>query len=275
MSKLTANRKVPWKVPVQKRIVLIDADGLLYSAALNGVTTCEGEQMQMLDDSAILADLADRVAEIEEWCGETKEVFLCLSARKCFRKDIFPAYKAQRKEGARPITLDALRGAVMDGGLPGYPTMLIANLEADDVCGIAATTFQAEGYETVIVSPDKDLLQIPGMVITPGRGGPVFSDISKARGDRWHLYQMLVGDTCDNYPGCRGMGPVKAEKLLDYCEDQGFGPSRTWGEVVDQFLFRGQTEEDALLMARVSRILRKEDWDAKKKEPKLWTPPCA
>lgn len=271
MSKITKG-KVPWRAPKEKRLGLLDADGILYAAALKGVTSCDGEQLQLLDDEFIYQDALQRAEEWADWLGDCDKVFLCLSDRTSFRKNILPSYKANRKGGDRPITLDALRSRVVEDGLGSFKVYLIEDLEADDVCGIVATSFQAEGYETVIVSPDKDLLQIPGMVLTPGKKGVVFSEITKERGDRWHIYQMLVGDVVDNYKGCPGIGDRKAAALLEHAEDKGWTIPRIWGEVKDQFLAKGLSEEDALVQARVSRILRAEDWDAEKKEPKLWLP---
>jgi len=213
--------------------------------------------------------------EVASWCGEVGEVFVCLTSNKNFRKGILPSYKGQRKTSERPITLDALREAVLDRRLPGFTPMLVETLEADDVCGIAATTFQKRGYQTVVVSPDKDMLQIPGFTLTPQvrKGSRAYSEVTEERAFRWHMYQTLVGDQCDNYKGCPGVGPAKADALLDYCELQGWNPSRVWGEVVDQFLQKGLTEAEALVQARVSRILRCGDWDVKRKEVILWQPP--
>lgn len=274
MSNVTPEGYVPWKAAPAKRVGLIDADGFLYAAALEGVIRCDGEQLQMLDDSEVYARAVARLEEAASWLGECPTVFVCLSDRTNFRTAILPTYKGNRKDGERPITLDALRGAVLDAGVPGTKVVLIKELEADDVCGIVATSFQNKGYETCIVSPDKDLLSVPGMVLTPKRGNkaPVFSEVTLERADYYHLFQTLTGDPVDNYKGCPGIGPARAEKLLDYCADKGFSLKRTWGEIEDQFVFKGLTPEDALVQARVARILRAEDWDERKKEVILWQP---
>ena len=46
----------------------------------------------------------------------------------------------------------------------------------------------------------------------------------------------------------------------------------SWATVVKAFESKGLTEEDALLNARLAKILTHEDYDAKRQEPKLWTP---
>lgn len=266
MSRITADNPVPWKVPEAKRMGLIDADGILYAAALEGQTTCDGEVLQLLDDEAIYRRCMERVEEQAALLGDCPQVFLCLSDRGSFRKDILPTYKANRKSGSRPIRLDALRAAVVEEG-QGYPVYLIEGLEADDVCGIVSTRFQKEGYEVVIVSPDKDLLSIPGLTLTP-KG--VLSEVTEERADYWHLYQTLIGDTTDNYKGCPGVGPKKAEALLEAVAL--FKGEDVWDFIVSAFEQQGQSEEEALTQARVARILRASDWDSEKKEVILWHP---
>lgn len=78
------------------------------------------------------------------------------------------------------------------------------------------------------------------------------------------LFQTLIGDTADNYSGCPKVGKVKAERILN--------DNPTWGAVVECFKKAGQTEEDALLMARVAHILQDGDYDFEKGTIKLWTP---
>jgi DNA polymerase-1 len=271
MSKITKG-KVPWKVAPAKRIGLLDADGILYAAALKGVTACDGEQLQVLDDEFIYRDALERAEAWADWLRDCDKVFLVLSARTCFRKRLLPSYKANRKGGDRPVTLDALRTRVAEEGLGSFKVILIDDLEADDVCGIMAGSFQGQGYETVIVSPDKDLLQIPGMVLTPKPGSQevVFSEVTQERGDEWHIYQALVGDVADNYKGCPGIGDGRAEVLVECV--RGLSPEDRWDVILATFAEKGLTEEDALVQFRVARILRDTDWDAEKKEPILWNP---
>ena len=98
-------------------------------------------------------------------------------------------------------------------------------------------------------------------------GSANLDEISKEEADYNHLYQTLIGDTADNYKGCPGIGSVGAHKILD--------ESPTWEAVVAAFEKKGLDEEEALLQARVARILRAEDYDFKKKVPKMWTPVCS
>ena len=72
--------------------------------------------------------------------------------------------------------------------------------------------------QAIIVSQDgvKDMKTIPTIVWD----GKDLLTISEPWADYWHLYQTLVGDTSDGYKGCPGVGKVKAEKLLEFSDDE-------------------------------------------------------
>ena len=90
-------------------------------------------------------------------------------------------------------------------------------------------------------------------------------DITPEDGARWHLIQTLAGDNTDGYAGVPGIGVKKAMKIF---EEKGY----TWKAVVETFEEKDMTEEDALVNARLARILTTEDYDYERKEPILWTP---
>jgi DNA polymerase-1 len=147
--------------------------------------------------------------------------------------------------------------------------------------------FGSRHKDSIICSADKDMKTVPATIYD----GKDVKVISEEEADYWHLFQTLVGDTSDGYPGCPGIGPVKAEKLLTapsepkcvnghdacqtgcdmdkcpYCERE-----TSWERVVAAFNKAGFTEEEALRQARLARILRDSDWDAVKKQPILWSP---
>ena len=89
--------------------------------------------------------------------------------------------------------------------------------------------------------------------------------IDKAEGARWHLIQTLAGDQTDGYGGVPGIGVKRAETLF---KDKGY----SWKTVVSAFKEKNLTEEDALVNARLAKILTADDYDFAKKQPKLFTP---
>jgi DNA polymerase-1 len=97
--------------------------------------------------------------------------------------------------------------------------------------------------------------------------------ISPARADWYHLMQTLTGDPTDNYSGCKGVGPVKAEKLLPATDhDQAWDGALAWERVSEAFNKAGLTDDDALTQARIARVLRHGDYNFETAEVRLWTP---
>lgn len=244
-------------------ILLFDADMLVFE-------TCSSVEQEINwgDDLWTLhADAADAKARIDDRVLSltntilTKlnhdgayEILMCFTDDNNFRKKILPTYKANRIGKRKPVCYKGVKDWVMEN----YTTYLRPYLEADDCIGILATSKP----NTIVISGDKDFKSVPGRFYNYRKGE--LYEISVEEADKWHLYQTLIGDTADNYSGCPGIGEKTAEKLLaDEC---------SWNAVVAQFTKKGLTEADALIQARVARILRKEDYDFKKKEPILWEP---
>ena len=90
-------------------------------------------------------------------------------------------------------------------------------------------------------------------------------NITPEEGARWHLIQAMAGDNTDGYAGVPGIGIKKAEKIF---EEKGY----TWKAVVETFVEKEMTEQDALINARLARILTTDDYDHERKEPILWQP---
>jgi DNA polymerase-1 len=188
----------------------------------------------------------------------TKELRLCFSGRNNFRKVLNPQYKSNRT-GRKPVGYSALR----EWAMATYPSFCKEGLEADDCLGILATKYPGK---TIIRTIDKDLLGVPGkMYRTSPNGSGEWHDTDEKTADFRFLSQALSGDAVDGYSGIPGIGPKKAEDLLRK-------HGAVWKTVVDAYEKAGMTEEDALMNARMARILRVSDWDQEKEEVKLWTP---
>lgn len=193
----------------------------------------------------------------QEATGE-KEFKLCFSGRENFRKVLNPTYKSNRK-GRKPVGYAALKEWAMET----YPSMCKESIEADDCMGILATKFKGK---TIIVSMDKDLLTIPGkMYRTSPDGSGEWHETDDKTADYRFLLQAMTGDATDGYSGIPGVGPKKAEELLKK-------HGAVWKTVEDAYIKAGLTKEDALMNARMARILRQEDWDFDNEQVKLWTP---
>lgn len=250
----------------------MDGDIFLYRAA------CVGQKEISWDDDdapSVHLDMDAAVSTLEEKIEDTlrnadahKAVFaLSCPTRRYWRHDLLPTYKATRKYREPP----QLRGALREYLESKYECIARPGLEADDVCGILGTwapfRARAKSGTVVIVSSDKDLTQIPGFHIQPGKRDTIF-EVTRESGEKFHYTQTLTGDPCDNYDGCPGIGPVRAEKILGDLKG-----AAAWAAICDAYIKKGKTPADALVQARVARILRSSDWDFERKCPKLWKPP--
>jgi hypothetical protein len=90
-------------------------------------------------------------------------------------------------------------------------------IEADDALGIALTDNNRNNVDCVLVSIDKDLLQVPGLHYNFVK--KEFTRVSPYDGLRFFYKQCLIGDKADNIKGVEGIGEVKAERLLKAAEE--------------------------------------------------------
>lgn len=238
-----------------KRTLLIDGDIIVYRYA----STVEQEVDWGDDVWSLWSDAKEAKQLILQYLEHLVEMtaaddfIFCFSDKDNFRKTILPTYKSNRKGKRKPVCYKGVKSWIESK----YESITMPNLEGDDVMGILATSGEYE--ETVIVSEDKDMKTIPGLLWRNAE----LEDISEEDADYFHLYQTLVGDPTDGYSGLKGVGDKKATALLE---------TPTWETVVTAYEKAGHTEEDALVQARVARILRASDYNAKKQEPILWTP---
>ena len=244
-----------------KTTLLIDGDAIAYRAAfIAGGQNASPRPLAAAMVRKLLGQLsADRAI-----------VALSDPSRVYFRHKLFAGYKPNRSPQPERLP-EAIEGFSDD---PRVKVRMLPGLEADDVVGILATTAKLDGRK-IIVGQDKDLLTIPGEHHRPVKHkGRETLKVSRAEAETHHLLQTLIGDSGDGYPGCRGVGEETANKivgLMDYCES----PLRVWQAVVETFIGRGFTEEDALLQARLARICRAGDYDMDTREVVPWTPPDA
>jgi len=157
-------------------------------------------------------------------------VAVCCDAGRSWRHDADPQYKANR-EAKPPEASAQLRRALGMLEADGYPMWKAEGFEADDVIASACVWAVEQGYRVVIVTPDKDLMQLvgPGVVVEstrwqPGPDGeegcfPVYgpAEVEAKFGVRPSEvgdWLALVGDASDNIPGVKGIGPKRAAELL-------------------------------------------------------------
>ena len=238
-------------------MLLIDSDFLAYKAAQAceiGIDFGEDVIIAQSQFSEVLKVFHNELNKVTKAMMEDNFI-LYFSSTENFRKKIYPDYNGHRMK-RKPLGYKRLVNYCREN----HNFKLIEGLEADDTIGIEATRFADPN--NIIVSPDKDMRQIPSALwnLTDD-----VVEITKDDGDRWHLIQSLSGDPTDGYSGCPGIGVKRATELLDKNENK-------WEAVCKAYRDRGLSDDDALLNARLAKILQKEDFDYDRNQPILWTP---
>jgi DNA polymerase-1 len=258
-----------------KKILLIDGDVLVYKTAFASERVIDwGDGLHTLDSNSEEAcqSVDAQLASIKQLL-KADELVVALTCHDTvnFRKSFFPTYKDNRTVKRKPICWKALREHLVSK----WDAKIKPNLEADDVLGIMSTMSHL-GQQRIIVSIDKDFRTIPGLFynLKDGKSGQV-QEITEIEADYNFLMQTLTGDVVDNYPGCQGIGPKTAAKILAVasCKGDGGFPAM-WKGVVEAYAKAGFGAEYVLNQARCARILRASDYDFKTKQPILWSPPA-
>ena len=141
-----------------------------------------------------------------------------------FRHELYPEYKANR--AAMPEDLRPQIPMIRDlAEALNIPIVELSGYEADDVMGTLARQAALRGLPSVIVSPDKDLLQLVddpgGIQVLNNRDGDVWIDRAgvKERFGVWPEQVVdlltLMGDASDNVKGVEGIGEKGAKDLIE------------------------------------------------------------
>ncbi len=176
-------------------------------------------------------------------------------------------YKGQRSVHAKPLKYNDIRQYLLDNWNP----TVVYDQETDDAIAITQTTYAAHRVKSIIVSVDKDFLQVPGWHYNPNKG---FKNVSKREALERQYVQCITGDSVDNIGGCYKIGPVKAHKMI---LGQGLDEGAMWDEVQAAYInsieahgdkYNGLSAERAALENMRLIYLRRQPGE-------IWTPPEA
>ena len=210
------------------RLVLIDGNAILHRAyhAIPSLITSKGKLV-----NAVFG-FCSMLLRIVKDLGPT-HLAVCFDRPKpTFRKKMFANYQAKRPKMAEDLIpqVDLVHKvlAVME-----IPVFEVDGFEADDVIGTLAkqaantqhSTLNTQKLETIIVSGDRDLLQLVSpevKVLTPVKGlseAKLYDEAAVF--EKWGVtpsqipdLKALMGDPSDNYPGVSGIGPKTAGELV-------------------------------------------------------------
>jgi DNA polymerase-1 len=236
--------------------LLVDADFIVYKSCAAAETEIDWGDDVILVTSKFSEAYKNVLRELSriknEFMWDAPDLILFFSDSKNFRKKIYADYKGHRNRkkpcGYRRV-IEELKN--------DFEVIKMDELEADDAMGIYATAHPGN----IIVSPDKDLRQIPGRVYNLDE--TIF--VTPEEGAKWHLVQTLAGDQTDGYGGVPGIGVKRAVALFEEC-------GYSWETVVKAFASKDLDEDAALMNARLARILTCDDYDTTNRRVIPWTP---
>ena len=183
------------------KVALIDADVIVYRVAF------ASEEEEETICFARAKDLIFEIVYTELNCNDYKAY---LTGKGNFRHLVAKTapYKGNRKDTPKPRHYDALRAYLQRLGAE-----LVEGQEADDEIAIEAS--KADYW---IVSIDKDFDQVPGWHYNFVKKEKYY--VTEEEGMHNFYCQILTGDRVDNIIGIKGIGPVKAEKILKDCKTE-------------------------------------------------------
>ena len=201
----------------RKHLFLIDGSGYIFRAyhALPPMTRPDGTPV-----NAVYGFTSMLTKLVEDSDADYLAVIFD-TARKTFRSDIYPDYKAHRPPPPDDLIpqFALIRESVEAFGLPQSE---MEGYEADDLIATYAKQAAAVGHRVTIVSSDKDLMQLIDDNISmqdPMKGTAIsYAEVQKKFGvnpDKVIDVQSLAGDSADNVPGVPGIGVKTAAQLIE------------------------------------------------------------
>lgn len=206
--------------PTGKVLTIYDATALLFRSyyGMGKVSSPEGFEV------GALLGVGQRLTALMERQRPEHVAVVFDAGKKTFRNEIDPLYKANRGEPPEDMLHQFDLEKEMITAL-GFACFCVVGYEADDLMATLATMARNQGVATQLVSVDKDLCQLvrdepPSIFLyDPKRG--VHSNEEGVK-DRLGVYPhqvidyfALLGDTSDNVPGVKGVGPKTAQALIE------------------------------------------------------------
>jgi DNA polymerase-1 len=250
----------------KQHLYLVDGSAYIFRAyhRLPPLTDPEGTPVgAVYGYTTMLWKLADDLNKAD---GPTHLAVILDKSSISFRNAIYDQYKANRPPPPEdlipqfPLIRDATRAFSL-------PVIEEDNVEADDMIASYAREATRAGWDVTIVSSDKDLMQLVGKC-APEQGGGCIDMLDTMKNQRIDIPEVfekfgvepervgdvlaLMGDSVDNVPGIRGIGPKTATKLIQEHGDLegalAAAPGMKAGKLRESLIEQAE-------MARLSRVL--------------------
>lgn len=197
-------------------LILVDVSSIFFRAyyALPHLTNKEG-----FPTNALYGFLSMTMKLLKDF--KPKYVVYCFDRPEpSFRKDLDPNYKANRTEMPKDLQLQVPYIKEFTD-LFGIPRLDLKGYEADDLIGSYTQWAESRGQDVVIISGDKDFAQLISekVKMTDTMKGVTYDPLAVekkwgVKPEQFRDYLALTGDSSDNIPGVRGVGPKTAQKLI-------------------------------------------------------------
>jgi DNA polymerase-1 len=214
---------------VTERIYIVDGHGYIFRAHYGLMNISRGERKEVRLSTSegmptgALYVFSRMLMKLEEDFAPRRMavVFDDKTGVRTFRAQMYPAYKATRKEPPEELLVQMDYFSKVVAGM-GWPVLTVPGVEADDVIATLVHEARARDWEVVIFSADKDIMQMVGdhvsMIDALHQKTYTREEVIKKMGvppEKIPDFLSLVGDTSDNIPGIRGVGDKTAANLLE------------------------------------------------------------
>jgi len=214
---------------VAEKLYIVDGHGYIFRAHYGLMNSSRGERREVRLSTSegmptgALYVFSRMLMKLEEDFAPRRMavVFDDKSGVRTFRAEMYPAYKATRKDPPEELVVQMDYFAKVVEGM-GWPVLAVPGVEADDVIATLVDSARARDWEVVIFSADKDIMQMVGdhvsMIDALRQKTYTRDEVIKKMGvppEKIPDFLALVGDTSDNIPGIRGVGDKTAANLLE------------------------------------------------------------
>ncbi|MFT4718067.1 MAG: DNA polymerase-1 [Rickettsiales bacterium] len=252
------------KTQKKKKIVLIDSYSFVFRAyfSMPGLVRKDGTPV------GAVYGFTKMMLRLLASLDFTHIVAVFDSGSKTFRNEIYPEYKAHRPECPEdlkpqfPIIRQVAESLNM-------ATLEKKNYEADDLIATIAKMVDPEEYDVLIISPDKDLMQLVSdhiKIYDAGKDKMVDREVVREKfgvnPEQVLDILALMGDAADNIPGVKGVGLKTASELVSK-----FGSMENIYQNLDQITQKKRKEylendhENAKLSKILARLEEKVDFE--------------